>query len=47
MSHVTFVLGQADWIDLTTASVWQQSPMADSLMMQIASGGVAMGDPPG
>jgi len=39
MSHVIFVLGQAAWIDLTTASAWQQSPIADSLMMQIDSGG--------
>lgn len=58
MIHVIEVFGQADWIDLTTARVWQQSPIADSLITQIASGGagrwlarvcgeVATGDPPG
>jgi hypothetical protein len=40
MIHVIRVLGQADWIDRTTANVWQQSPMAESLITQTASGAV-------
>ncbi len=39
MIHVMAVLGQAAWIDRTTARVWQQSPIADSRITQIASGG--------